>query len=177
MEPIHNNYPFLSYQKSSIENISITGDFFVEDSNEARYWIGMVHFLRSVTKMRYGGESLDTGAPPPVLKLNGYGDYVFKNVPVVVKNFTMDLPKDVDYIATGLAQGKYGTTGGSEQSRLLAAQEEGFEDAPQTGVAWAPVKSTITIIVQPLYSRQQVREFSLEKFVKGDYVFNGKGFI
>jgi hypothetical protein len=177
MEPIHNNYPFLSYQKSSVEQMTIVGDFFVEDSVEARYWVGAVHFLRSVTKMRYGGDSLDTGAPPPVLKLNGYGDYVFKNVPVVVKNFTMDLPKDVDYIATGLAQNKYGTTGGSEQSRLLAAQEEGFEDAPRSGVAWAPVRSVFTVTVQPLYSRQQVREFSLEKFVKGDYVFNGKGFI
>ena len=33
---------------------------------------------------------------------NGYGDYTFNNVPVIVTNFQFDLKKDVDYISTGL---------------------------------------------------------------------------
>lgn len=178
LAPVHNNYPFLAYENSKIDAIQISGDFYCEDSVEAQYWVGAVHYLRSVTKMFYGGEGPNVGAPPPVVRISGYGDYVFNNTPVVVTNFSVELPKDVDYISTGLAQGgKYQTQGGSQQSRMLAAQEEGFSDAPGQGISYAPVRSTITVTVQPLYSREQVRNFSLDKFVKGDYVFNSGGFI
>ena len=50
------------------------------------------------------------GNPPPVILLNGYGDYVFKNIPVVVKSFSIELPQDVNYIATTV--GKTSTTSG-----------------------------------------------------------------
>ncbi len=167
MAPAHNNYPFLSYQNSKVDTISIAAPFFIEDSVEAAYWIAAVHYLKSVTKMSMGND-VNAGAPPPVLKLNGYGDYVFNNVPVVVTNFQLDLPNDVDYISTGI------TATMSEQQRMLAEQNQGFDEPNPiplaTGVAWAPVKSTITVTVQPLYSREQVRNFSLDKFIKGDYV-------
>lgn len=166
--PVHNNYPFLSYENSKVENINISGDFYCEDANDANYWIAAVHYLRSVSKMKYGPDS-DAGAPPPVVKLNGYGDYVFKNVPVVVTSFTIELPNNVDYIATGL--GAPSTT---------ANQTPTPSNAAGNGVAWAPVKSTLNVVLQPIYSREQVRNFSLDKFVKGDYVVggtNGTGFI
>jgi hypothetical protein len=180
MQPIHNNYTFLSYQNSSVGDITITAPFYCEDATEAAYWVAATHFLRSVTKMQFG-EDVTAGAPPPVLKLNGYGDHIFNNVPVVVKNFSVSLPNDVDYISTGLS---YQT----EQERMLAEQEAEFEDEPTAqapeGVAWAPVKSSLQITVAPLYSRQQVRNFSLDKFVKGDYLLgdtsdpnNKTGFI
>jgi hypothetical protein len=101
LDPIHSNYPFLSYQNSKLEQISITGEFYCETSVDARYWVAAVHYLRSVTKMSFGNTS-NAGQPPPVVKLNGYGDFVFKDVPVVVRSFTLDLPKDVDYISTVL---------------------------------------------------------------------------
>lgn len=163
---VHNNYPFLSYENSKVDQITITGDFYCEDSTEARYWVAAVHYFRSVTKMKFGSDA-DAGAPPPVVKLNGYGDYVFKNVPVVVTNFQMDLPKDVDYIATGLAR----TQQPGKASDVATKSATSSANAGQ-GVAWAPVKSTFTITVQPLYSREQQRNFSLDKFVKGDYVLS-----
>ncbi len=161
--PVHNNYPFLSYENSKVENITITGEFYCEDATEAQYWVAAVHYLRSVTKMKFGADA-DAGAPPPVVKLNGYGDYVFKNVPVVVTNFQMDLPKDVDYIATGL--------GRSSPRDKSAMTGNAGANAGQS-VAWAPVKSTFTVTLQPLYSREQQRNFSLDKFVKGEYVLTG----
>jgi hypothetical protein len=151
VEPVHNNYPFFAYQNSKVEAITITGQFFLEDSNEARYWVGAVHYLRSVTKMSYG-ETSNAGAPPPVVHLNGYGDFVFKDVPVVVTSFQIELPNDVDYISTGLGDSNLGPVD------------------PGLGVAWAPVKNTITVTVQPIYSREEVRQFSLDAFVRGDYV-------
>jgi len=40
-----------------------------------------------------------------------------------------------------------------------------------------PTKSTMSITLQPVYSRDSARSFSLDKFVKGDYVKSGQGFI
>jgi len=180
MNPVHNNYPFLSYENSKIDAMTINGTFYCEDSTEAAYWIAAVHFLKSVTKMSFGKDT-NAGAPPPVLKLNGYGDYVFKDVPVVVTNFMIDLPNDVDYISTGLSANA--PTTASRVSAAVAAVT-GFQIPGSSlgqGVAWAPVKSSINVTVQPLYSRDQVRNFSLDKFIKGDYVLgsgdNKAGFI
>ena len=159
LDVVHSNYQFFSYEKSKVEAITITGDFYCEDSAEARYWVAVVHYLRSVTKMHYGNTS-NAGAPPPVVKLSGYGDYVFNNIPVVVTGFTVELPKDVDYIATGINQ--YGGDDGS---------------ATASKVSYAPVKSTISVTVQPIYSREQVRQFDLDSFVQGNYIFDGKGYI
>lgn len=174
LDPVHNNYPFLSYENSRIDQITITGDFYCEDSADARYWVAVVHYLRSVTKMAYGNTA-NAGSPPPVIKLNGYGDYVFNNVPVVVKSFSTEMPKDVDYIATSIMTG-YGTTPGSQQSAMLAEQDAEF-GMSLSKVSYAPVRSTISVIVQPVYSREQVRQFSLDEFVKGNYISNGKGYI
>lgn len=150
LEPVHNNYPFFAYQNSKVEQITITGQFVVEDGFEAAYWVGAVHYLRSVTKMNFGGDTSESGAPPPVVRLDGYGDYVFNNVPVVVTNFTVDMPNDVDYISTQI--------NGSGQ------------------VSYVPVKSQITVTVQPIYSREEVRQFNLADFVNGGYL-NGQGYI
>jgi hypothetical protein len=163
--PVHNNYPFLSYENSKVDSLTITADFYCEDSSEAQYWVAAVHYFRAVTKMKFG-DDIDAGAPPPVVKLNGYGDFVFNNIPVVVTGFQMDLPKDVDYIATGLST-PGDTPGGTTDTNA----------ALNVGVAWAPVKSTFTVTLQPLYSRQQQREFSLDRFVRGEYINSGKGYI
>lgn len=155
MDPIHSNFQFHSFENSMVQPIQITGTFIVQNQDEARYWIGAVHYLRSITKMAYG-ESIDRGQPPPVVRLNGYGDYVFKDVPVVVQNFMTDLPADADYISTGL---------------------EAENSDNSSAVGWAPVRSEITINVIPMYSRRTVEQFSLDAFVRGDYVKNNKGFI
>lgn len=155
LDPLHNNYPFLSYQNSKADAIQISGQFYCEDAVEAQYWVGAVHYLRSVTKMVYGGEDPDTGSPPPVVRLTGYGDYVFDSVPVVVTNFSVELEDGVDYIRTELASG----------------------DSAAIGVSWAPVRSRIAVTVQPLYSRATVRNFNLADFVNGKYVLSGDGFL
>ncbi len=163
MQPLHTNYPYYAYENSRVDQITITADFFVQNEAEAKYWIAMVHFFKTVTKMNYGGNDQDRGLPPPVCRLNGYGDYTFNNVPVIVTNFQFDLKKDVDYISTKL-QG--GTT-----SNLDFAQGD-------QGVAWAPAESLITVGLMPQYSRTKQNEFNLRSFVKGESTLPGKdGFI
>ena len=160
MDPVHNNYSFASYENSKLDKITITGDFYCEDSNDAAYWIAAVHYLRSVTKMYFGEKTENAGAPPPVLKLNGYGDFVFNNVPVVVTNFSVELPKDVDYIPSKFVGNSTNAKGA---------------DYDTDGVGYVPVKSVITITLMPVYSREAVRNFNLQDFVKGNYI--NKGFI
>jgi len=98
LAPTHANYPFQTYQNSDPGTIKITGQFNVEDQTQALYWIAAVHYLRSVTKM-FSGYDPKAGNPPPLVFLNGYGAYVFKNVPVVIQSMSLSLPKDVDYIS------------------------------------------------------------------------------
>ena len=161
MQPTHSNYPFPSYQNSQIDDIVITGDFFCENAVDAQYWAAALHYLRSITKMAYG-QSTNAGAPPPLIFLNGYGDFVFPNVPVIVKTFSVDLPADVDYIKTQVDGEVSKVDGGTDV--------QGFYEG------WAPVQSQIMITVQPVYSRARTSQFSLDSFVKGEYLDNG-GFI
>lgn len=159
MDPVHNNYSFAAYENSKLDKIQISGDFFCENSDDASYWIASVHFLRSVSKMYFGAETENTGAPPPVLKLNGYGDFVFNNVPVVVTQFSVDLPRDIDYIPSKFVG-----------SAIVKGQE-----FSQDGVGYVPVRSSINVTLLPVYSRESVRNFNLQDFVKGNYI--NKGFI
>lgn len=143
VSPTHSNYPFPIYENSSVDQFTITGEFTVENAEEGKYWIAANHYLRSITKMAYGESSLP-GTPPPVVKLNGYGDFVFRDVPVVIEQYNITLANDVDYIRVPI-----GPNG-----------------------SWAPTRSEIAITVYPTYSRDAVNRFSLDDFVKGNYITN-----
>lgn len=160
IHPVHTNYPYYSYQNSQVDQMTITGDFFVQNAAEARYWVACIHYLRSITKMNYGVDA-DAGQPPAVVRLNGYGDFVFNNVPVIVNSFQFDMPKDVDYISTSVG----------------AAEVLGDYDKGTAPTSWAPSTSIVTVNVTPQYSRTTQSKFSLDKFVKGGYMKSGDGFI
>ena len=170
MAPTHTNYPYFAYQNSQVDQLVITGDFFVQNGVEAQYWVSALHYLRSMTKMFYGGEAETLGAPPPVVHLSGYGDFIFNKVPVIITQFTIDLPQDVDYIATGHPQGVNEVPPNHPEAKQKAT------DKRANNIGWAPAQSLITVTVQPIYSRREVEQFSLNKYVKGGYVGDG-GFI
>lgn len=147
IDPVHSNYPFMSYKNSSVDEISISGDFTAETESDAAYWIAATTFFKTATKMFFGtGEN--AGNPPIICILNGYGSSIFNNVPVVVKSFSIDLPQDVNYIRCDT----FGTN------------------------TWVPVMSTVTITVQPIYNRERLRTFSLEDYARGA-IAEGPGFI
>ena len=163
--PIHNNYPFFAYQNSHVDQLVITGQFYCQNGTEANYWIACLHYLRSVTKMNYGADQTnDRGSPPPIVRLNGYGDYVFKDVPVIITNFTVDMPNEVDYIASG-----FGTYDTSDQAAAMDIQKG------KDKVTWAPSESQFTVTCQPIYSRDKVTRFKYSDFIKGANI--SKGYI
>lgn len=204
---IHSNYQFNAYQNSDPGEISISGPFNVEDSSQALYWIACVHYLRSVTKM-FSGYDPKAGNPPPIVKLNGYGAYVFKNVPVVITSMKIELGQDCDYISTdvvGSAAGEIADVADSigglsdtlgsaipglsgitntvsaiaggvgQVSSLLGSF--GVGGTTSAGTARVPTKSTISVTLKPVYSRNTTRTFSLDRFVSGGYVNNTTGYI
>ena len=187
----HNNYPYQAYQNSQVQQITISGDFPVQDQASGLRWLSTVHFLRTITKMYYGGE-LNTGNPPPVARLNGYGDHVFNNVPCVVTDFTVEFIQNVDYISItvpsgGSAAGPRGVPGfftdadvtresfrGGGASQLTADPRQAVEKGGS--INKVPTDSLITITVLPVYSRNKVsNQFNLKSFANGD--LTNKGFI
>lgn len=154
--PIHTNYPFPVYENSAVEDITISGDFPVENEADGRYWVASVHFLRSMTKMFYGSGDL-RGHPPPRCALSGYGNFVFDKMPVVIKMFSVDLPNSVDYI-------KVPIEGMGLQSTTNTGQ---IKSGTYT---YVPTLSTLNITVAPAFSRDATRQFDLNKFINGDYI-------
>jgi len=207
---IHSNYAFQAYKSSDPGSISITAPMYVEDPEQGLYWIAMVHYLRSLTKM-FSGADPKAGNPPPVIMLNGYGNYVFKNVPVVVKSMKVSLTADCDYIgvevfgsAAGELQGITDSIGGLSDSLGSVIPGlggvGGFADVvgniaggvgqvagllgtfgiggkTSGGITRVPTKSSFQIELMPVYSRDSVRKFSLDRFVTGGYLTNPTGYI
>lgn len=208
IQTVHTNYMFQNFKNSDPGSITITAPMYVSDAAEGLYWIAMVHYLRSLTKM-FAGNDPKAGNPPPIIFLNGYGNYVFKNVPVVVTAMSVGLENTCDYISVpvvgsaageieGLADSIGGTAsalgglfggsvagvagavssiaGGIGQVAGLAGSL-GFGGSVSGGTAHVPTKSSFTVTLQPIYSRNSSRKFSLDRFVSGGYLNNPFGYI
>lgn len=213
VSPIHSNYSFQAFQSSDPGKIQITAPMFVEDAEQGQYWIGMLHYLRAITKM-FSGSDPKAGNPPPVVFLNGYGSYVFKNIPVVVTSFRVTLGNETDYITCEVGSSLLGAVADIAESISGFASEFGnimdnatemslvtdmsntVRDAADVTSAIAgtlgsfglggtlggekihvPIKSSFEVTLQPVYSRDSVKNFSLDKFLIGGYLNNEFGRI
>ena len=104
---------------------------------------------------------------PPILHLSGYGDHMFQKVPVVINTFNVELRPGIDYIST-----KQSTVyQDAKPSPAAGAPEE--VDPNYIDQTWAPTLSNISVLVTPVYSRDSIKNFSLEDFANGR--LNGKG--
>ncbi len=137
-DPTHSNFSINFFQKSSIGQILINGKFTVENAADAQTYFSTVHLLRALTRMRFGTDP-DAGAPPPVCRLDAYGDMMLKNVPVAISSFRVELPDDVDYFTMPAVNGQ--------------------------GTSAAPTRSTISIACVPMYSRNEMQGFSVTGYL------------
>lgn len=171
----HSNYAAYFYEGSEISAITISGDFTVQSIEEGKYLLAAVSFFRSCTKMFFGDQDNQiAGNPPPMVFLNGYGKYYFPNVPCVITNFTHTLPADVDYIEVSHYGNDVSPTSQSNNSGEFKAENELLSVAATR----VPTSSTISISVQPVYSRKFVHEnFNLNEFAKGSLLLGKGGFI
>lgn len=142
------NYPINTFINGRAPDLPVTADFTANDIYEARYMLAVLTFLRVASKAYYGDTAVASGrygTPPPVLLFEYLGEHGFNKVPVVVTNYTMELPGDVDYVPveTGI-----GSEGGE--------------------VTYVPTKSNITINLTPTYTPHKLRRrFDLESIANG----------
>jgi hypothetical protein len=206
VSPVHSDFVFQAYQHSDPGTITITAPMNVEDANQALYWIASLHYFRSITKM-FSGADPKAGNPPPIVQLNGYGSYVFKNIPVVVTSFSTALNAECDYIPVntktsiagvvnsiaggvgGIASGVGSAFGLSKYTDVITditdgigevatlANSLGVGGTTSGGIAHVPTKSSFTVTLVPAYSRTSARKFSLDNFVSGSYLNNSFGYL
>ena len=85
------------------------------------------------------------GTPPPVLRLSGHGALNYNSVPCVLQNFAEIMPADRDYI-----------------------------EVPGRGTL-VPSYLAMTLNLLPIYSKNQIGNFSLDSFARGDLMGNASG--
>lgn len=153
----HSNYTNYFYDSSEVTAIAIQGEFTVQNINEGQYLMAAIHFFRSASKMFFGNDQGSTaaGTPPPILYLNGYGQYYLPNVPCVVTSFQHTMPADVDYMDI------------PEPAVTSRGYNPQFQNYRLNSTRM-PTASTMTVTVQPVYSRlSQSQGFSLYDFARG----------
>lgn len=137
------NYPINTFINGRAPDIPVTADFTANDAYEARYLLAVMTFLRVCTKAYFGDPAVasgDYGTPPPVMVFEYLGDHGFNKVPVVVSNYQMQLPDDVDYVPV---------------------EHRGT-------VTYVPAKTSITVNLMPTYTPHKLRRrFDLESVANG----------
>ena len=150
----HSNYNAYFYEGSEVQSITISGEFTVQNIFEGQYLMAAVQFFRACTKMFFGASGL-AGTPPPMVFLDGYGPSYLPHVPCVVTSFSHTMPGDVDYIDIPIGVGLNGI---SDNALNLTVGNR----------TRLPTNSTISITLQPVYSRNNIaNNFTLEAFNAG----------
>jgi hypothetical protein len=156
----HSNYKNYFYEGSDVSAITITGDFTVQNHDDAIYLLASIFFLRSCTKMFWGSDA-DAGNPPPIVFLDGYGDFYLPHVSCVVTSFQHTMPADCDYVEVKYSDGSGG--------KISSANQQ---------VARLPTTSSLSVTLQPIYSRKNIaKNMSLTNFSQGHLLKGNGGFL
>lgn len=150
MQPTHANTTYHTYTNTPAIQIQIEAQFSAQNLAEAKYTLAAMHFFRSATKMHFGETDPNAGLPPPILVLSGYGDFMFNDLNVILTDFSMAMPNNVDYIEVSIG----------------------------SSLAWVPALTTfnLTCIVQQT-PKMQREDFNLDNFASGKMMSDKKGWI
>ena len=188
----HSNYPAQFYNYSEVSDITITGDFTVQNAKDGQYLMAVIYFFRSATKMFFG-QGDHVGMPPPVVYLDGYGSHYLPHVPCVLTSFNHQMPADVDYIQVPVTKYELDSSPSTPNSAVqLTPEEQQYvpsllrsETMATTASTQATMKnsrkqeittttrlptfSTVTVTLRPVYSRKSLHDrFDLNKFAQGE---------
>ena len=95
----HSNFQQFAFDMSNNALFQISYPVVVRDVEEIDTIVSHADFFRASMKMGFGMRDADRGRPPPVLRFNAYN--VYKNVPVVVTDFTWNFDSEIDYLDNG----------------------------------------------------------------------------
>lgn len=173
----HTNYTNFFYEASEVQAIQISGEFSVQNDFDAQYLLGALYFFRAATKMFYGSSGVYQGSPPPILYLDAYGAHYLPNVPCLLTQFSHTMPNDVDYLEVAYQSKATTKTTIDSTTKLPTTKTGSGTITTETGVARArtrlPTVSTISITLQPVFSRAKQREFDFNAFARGDLITKG----
>lgn len=148
----HSNYTSYFYEGSEIGAIQINGEFTVQNIAEGQYLMAAIQFFRICTKMFFGKDQY-AGSPPPLVFLDGYGDFYLPHIPCVVTQFSHTMPGDVDYVQIPM-----GDIGANIPPAPISSKS----------MVRLPTSSSITISLQPVYSRKNIADnFTLDQYSRG----------
>jgi hypothetical protein len=91
---IHLPTDILTYKNTSGRNFGVTAKLVSRNSDEATANSRIVDLIRSWVLPDFG----KTGATPPIVKLSAFYNKNIKNVPCIIKNYSINYPDDVDWI-------------------------------------------------------------------------------
>lgn len=158
----HSNYSSYFYEGSEVGSIQISGEFTVQNVLEGQYLMAAIQFFRICTKMFFGKDQY-AGSPPPLVFLDGYGDAYLPHIPCVVTQFSHSMPGEVDYVPVPIGV-NLEPDGGFGGAVVLPSDSYG-------GLVRLPTTSTITVNLQPVYSRKNIADnFTLEKYARGQTI-------
>ena len=161
----HSNHPGYYYENSEVAAITISGDFTVQNIEEGQYLLAAIYFFRSCTKMFVGNDAL-AGNPPPIVYLDGYGDFYFPHVSCVVTSFQHTMPADCDYVQVPYTAGQ------------TFFENNGAASALSQQSVRLPTTSQLSVTLQPIYSRKNTHDnFTLTDFSKGNLLKGKGGFL
>lgn len=181
----HSNYAQYFYESSSVASISVSGEFTVQNLDEAKYFLAGIYYFRSLTKMFYGLSGDYQGSPPPIVYLDGFGQHYLPHVPCVITSFSHSMPNDVDYLEVSTPQSVSSTTTSRTTSgamgtiklpevRGTSAGSEIMSQTINNAFNRVPTASTFSVTLQPVISRTQAIDFNYKEFARGG-LLSGKG--
>jgi hypothetical protein len=178
----HSNYAQYFYESSSVASINISGEFTVQNVEEAKYFLAGIYFFRACTKMFYGLSGEYQGSPPPIVYLDGFGQHYLPHVPCVITSFSHTMPNDVDYLEVNTPQSVTTTKTKADNSSSYyqlpgqgaGAGTELTTQTINTAFNRVPTISTFQLTLQPIISRTQAIGFDYQKFARGELIV-GKG--
>lgn len=195
IDMVHTNQEFYAYSKTNAVKMTVSGQFSVQNQTEGVYSLACIHFLRTVTKMWFG-KSQNPGTPPPVLLFDAYGQYMFNQLPVIVTNFSVTLPNDIDYVPIDLANisasGKNTSNLFNNEGFLITKTPEiaSFQQSQNlmytttalkrnnlnnsAGYVWLPSLFTIDVGITVQNTPYRLRQFDMAEFRTGSLLKGGK---
>lgn len=165
----HTNQEFYAYKRTSAVKLSVEGEFTVQNQSEGLYALACIHFLRTVSKMYFGQtNSAPLGTPPPVLLFDAYGQYMFNQLPVIVTQFSVTMPKEPDYVPIDLSNLGQTIVQGMPTSGTI---DKGLTG--NNGYVWLPAVFSITVALTVQNTPARLRQFNLDTFRSGALLKNG----
>jgi len=182
MELVHTNQDFHSYTRTPALKLSVDGQFTVQSQAEGAYAMACIHFLRTSTKMWFGGaQGSDAekyqGTPPPVLLFDAYGQYMFNALPVIITQFSVTLPNDVDYVPVKINADQGGSPQPASPNELYSVlnsiNSTNISSQTNDGYAWLPALFNIQVQLIVQNTPRRLRAFDLSQFRDGSLLRGG----